>query len=75
MSGDPGRIKCLVALASAMAWSTSIFILDVLNSVYWFGESMLLMEESSDSGSIRDVTSSVQMLWTMVLSYSSSSSL
>ena len=58
-----------------MAWLTEIFILDVLNSVYWFGESMLLMEESSDSGSIRDVTSSVQMLWTMVLSYSSSLSL
>ena len=34
LSGASGRIKCPVDPASAMAWLTSIFILDVLNRVY-----------------------------------------
>ena len=33
LSGAPGRIKCPVAPASAMAWLTSIFILGVFNRV------------------------------------------
>ena len=44
LSGDPGRIKCPVAPVYAMAWFTSIFILDALNRVSCFGYSMLSME-------------------------------
>ena len=54
-------------------------VLRVENSIdicgSWFGESILLMEELYDSGSVQAVTSSVQLLCTMVLLLSSSSSL
>ena len=71
LSWAPRRIKFPVAPASSMAWLTSIFMLDVLNRVYCFGGFMLSMEESSVSGSIWEVTSSVQLLWMIVLSFSS----
>ena len=74
LSGYPGRIKCPFSPASAIDWLVSIFILDVLNSVSCFGDSMISMEESSVSGSIRSVVSSLQVLWIVVLSSSSSSS-
>ena len=48
------------------------FILDALNSVSWFGDSMLLIIELPDIGSVRSMTPSVQLLWTMVLTSSSS---
>ena len=41
----------------------------------WFGGLILLIEESSDSGSVRAMTSLAKLLWTMVLSSSSSFSL
>ena len=74
LSGYPGRIKCPFSPASAIDWLVSIFILDVLNSVSCFGDSMISMEESSVSGSIWSVVSSLQVLWIVVLSSSSSSS-
>ena len=65
---DPGRIKFPIAPESAMAWSTSIYILDVFNMVSCFGGYMLYMEESSISGSVWAVISSLQLLWIIVLS-------
>ena len=59
LSWAPGRIKFPVAPASAMAWLTSIFILDVLNRVYCFGDYMLSMREFSINGYIWAVTLSV----------------
>ena len=53
-----------------MAWLTSIFMLDVLNRVSFFGYSILLMEESSFSGYVLALTSSVQLMWIIVLSSS-----
>ena len=72
MSGAPGIIKHPVDTASTMAWLTSMFMLDVLNRVSCFGNYMLMMEEDSVSGSVWAVTLSVQFLWIIVLSYSSS---
>ena len=66
--GDPDRIKLSVSPASEMSWLTSTFILGVLNSFSWFGDYLLFMEQSFDSGSIRDVTLLVQFLWTIFLS-------
>ena len=63
-----------VVSAYAMAWLTSIFILDVLKRVSYFGDSMLSMEESFVHVSVWGVTLSLQLLWIIVLSSSSSSS-
>ena len=76
-------LNIMSAWADARSLCVSIVfchaVLRVENSIglcgSWFGESILLMEESYDSGSVRAVTSSVQLLWTMVLLSSSSSSL
>ena len=70
LSGYPGRIKSPVAPASAISWLRSIFILDVLNKVSWFGDYMLSMEELSGSGSFRAVMSYLQLLCIILLSSS-----
>ena len=41
LSGAPGKLKYPVDSAFTMAWLNSIFILDVLNRVSCFGDSML----------------------------------
>ena len=63
-----------VVSAYAMAWLTSIFILDVLNMVSCFGYSMLSMVGLSIIASIRAVMSSFHFLWKILLSSSFSSS-
>ena len=73
LRGAPGRIKCPVAPAYAMAWLTSILILYMLNRVSCFGDSMLSMEELFVSGYVRAVMLSLQLLLIIVL-YSPSSS-
>ena len=57
LGGDPGRIKFPVSPAPTMAWLLSISILDVLNRVFCFVDSMISMEESSFSGSVWAVMS------------------
>ena len=41
-TGVPGRTKCPVAPASAMAWSTAILIFEVLMARSWFSVVILL---------------------------------
>ena len=74
LSDVPGRIKFPVAPESAMDWLLQIFILDMLNRVSCFGDSMLSLEELSVSGSVWAIMSYLQLLWIIFISSSSSSS-
>ena len=74
LSGAPGRIKCPVSPSSAMAWLLSIIILDLLNRVSFFRDSMLFMDKLSVIGPVWAVMSYLQLLWIIVLSSSYSSS-
>ena len=72
MTGAPGRTKCPVAPASAIALSTVIFILDVLNTVSEFSVGPGLFSNDESLVHIAVVLFSQEvLLMTTVLSSSS----